>query len=175
MVTKEIKKLLSNSKGGIFVYLTIVIIVFIGISALALDFSNIYIKSKKIKYAVNRAVKASTLSILKGEDLANGVFLIDEVEARDSFELILAHNIGLDENSLEPLEKSLVYEAPNIVEFVTANNTPTTYYSPTLGRTFNIENPSVIAVLEFKIRGILLKKTLRVAKLSSSQLTSIYD
>jgi hypothetical protein len=174
MVTKEIKKNFSNSKGGIFIYLIIVIVVFLGLSALVLDFSNVYIKSAKIKYAVNRAVKASTIQVLEGEELANGNFLIDEVVAQDTFERILAHNLGLDENTLEPLEKSLLTEKPTIKEFVVENNTPTIYNSPTLGRAYPIDNPSVIAVLEFKIRGVLIKKTLRISKLSSSQLTSIY-
>lgn len=173
-VTKEMQKTLSNSKGGIFIYLIIIIIIFLGLSAIVMDFSNIYIKSKKIKYAVNRSVKASTLCILEGEELANGMFKIDDTVAQEVFETILAHNLGLDENTLEPLNKSLLDEKPVIKEFVVENNTPTIYNSPTLGRSYTIDNPSVIAVLNFKIRGVLLKKTLRISKLSSSQLTSIY-
>ena len=175
MVTKEIKKTLTNTKGGTFIYLIVVIIVFLGLSALALDFSNVYIKAKKIEYAVNRSVKAGTLQILEGEELANGRFLIDETAARDAFEKILAHNLGLNEYTLEPLGKSLLCERPIIREFTVENNTPTVYHSSTLGRAYQIENPSVVAVLEFKIRGVLIKKTLRIAELSSSQLTSIHD
>lgn len=62
-----------------------------------------------------------------------------------------------------------------IKEFSVENNTPTDYYSSTLNRKIHIEKPSVIAVIEFEIKGIFVKKTIIVSKLSSSQLTSVYD
>src|SRR6056297_3966110 len=98
-----------------------VIMVFIAISGLVMDFSNIYIKSNKVKQAVNRSAKASTIEILEGEDLANGVFYIDEGRANDTFNTILAHNLGLDDVTLEPLEKSILEEKPNILEFEAVN------------------------------------------------------
>lgn len=174
MVTKEIKEILSNSKGNIFIYLMVVIIVFISVSALVMDFANLYNQSKKIKHAVNRSVKASTLQIQVGEKLANGDFIIDPVMAREAFESILAKNLGLDENTLEPLEKSVVDAKPNIIEFHVENNTPTTYTSSTLGVNYPLEHPSVIAVLEVRLRGVFIRRNIRVGKLSSSQLTSIY-
>jgi len=175
MVMESIRRTLSNKKGSTYVYLIIIIVIFLGISALVLDFSNVYIKAKKIKHAVNRSVKASTLQIQTGDSLADGIFLIDETKAEEAFEQILAHNLGLNPASLEPLSKSLVYEKPTIREFHVENTFPANYYSPTLNNTFQLENPSVVAVLEFEIRGVLIRRTLRVSKLSSSQLISVYD
>jgi hypothetical protein len=171
----RIKKILSSKDGNIFIYFILVIMVFIAISGLVMDFSNVYIKSNKVKQAVNRSAKASTIEILEGEDLANGVFYIDEARANNTFRNILAHNLGLNDTTLEPLEKSILEEKPNILEFEAVNATPTTYYSPTLERNFDIENPSIVAVIEFKVRGVFIKKTLRISKLSASQLTSVYD
>lgn len=171
----EIKKILLNEKGNILIYFILVILIFIAISGLVMDFANVYIKSSKVKEAVNRSVKAGTLEILEGENLANGLFYIDEDRADDTFKTILAHNLGLNEINLDPLEKSVLEERPTILEFEVINTTPSNYYSPTLERNFGIENPSIVTVLEFRVRGVFIKKTLRVSKLSSSQLTSVYD
>ena len=132
-------------------------------SALVLDFSNLYIKSKKIKSAINRAVNASTFQIKEGEELANGEFKIDEDEAETVFKETLAKNLGLDANTLEPLGKRLLPSPPIIKEFEVENDTPTTYNSPTLGMAYQIDRPSVIAVLEFQIKGVFIQRTLRVA------------
>lgn len=175
MVIKETQKILKNKKGGIFIWLMIIIMAFVGVSALVLDFFNLYIQSKQIKYAINRSVKAGALAIAKGDPLANGNFLIDDVEAIDNFNMILAHNLGLDEYTLEPLSRSIVYEKPVIRELEVINATPTVYNSPTLGKNFSLDKPTVVAVLEIKIKGLFLQKTIRVAKLSSSQLETIYD
>jgi len=175
MVIKEIQKIIKSKKGGIFIWLMIIILAFVGISALVLDFFNLYIQSKQIKYAINRSVKAGALAIAKGEPLADGIFLIDETKAINNFNIILAHNLGLDEYTLEPLPRSIAYEKPIIRELEIINTTPTVYTSPTLSKDFSIEKPTVAAVLEVKIKGLFLQKTIRVAKLSSSQLGTIYD
>ncbi|KXG73724.1 hypothetical protein [Thermotalea metallivorans] len=171
---EEIKKNLSNQKGGAIIWLMIVIIAFVAVSALVLDFTNLYIKAKQVKLSLNRSVKAGSLAILEGEQLANGNFLIDTGRAENNFRKILAHNLGLNESTLEPLAKSVLSEKLIIKEFAVENNTPAIYYSGTLKRNFNIENPSVIAVVEVKIRGVFLQKKMRLSKLSSSQLISIY-
>ena len=170
----KIRETLKNKEGNMFLFLMMCIVLFIGVSGLILDFFNLHVKSTKIKHAMNFAVKASSLQILEGEELADGVFLIDPFKAKEAFDTILAKNIGLNEYTFEPLEKSLVYERPNIREFHVENTFPINYYSSTLNNTFPIENPTTIAVIEFKVRGILLKRTIRVSKLSSSQLTSVY-
>jgi hypothetical protein len=175
MVIKEIKECLSNRRGNIFIYLIIAILIIVSMSALVLDFSNLYIKSKKIKSAINRAVNASTYQILEGEELASGDFKIDAAEAQEIFEDILAKNLGLNTDTLEPTAKSLLVSPPTIMEFEVENDTPTTYNSPTLGMAYQIDNPSVVVVLDFEIEGIFINRTIRVAKLSSSQLTTVYD
>jgi len=165
MVMKDIRKILSDEKGGAMIWFMIMTIAFVSVSALVMDFGNLYIKSKQIKQAINRSVKAGSLAILEGNDLANGNFIIDDTQAEDNFRLILAHNLGLDETTLEPLPKSVLSQAPNIREFSVENSTPITYTSNTLGRDFEIEKPSVIAVVEVKIRGIFIQRTIRVVKL----------
>lgn len=174
MVNKTFQ-IIKSKNGNAFIYLIIFIFLFVSLTALALDFSNLLIKSKKVKNAMNNAVKAGSLQIQEGEELSEGIFLIDEVRAEEAFYKILAHNIGLDEYTLEPLERSLVYEKPIIREFYCENVVPSNYYSPTLNGTFPLEHPTTIAVIEFKVRGLLLKKTIKVGKLSSSQLKSIYS
>lgn len=185
-IVEKVKEILKNEKGNVFIYFIILIFILIGVTALVLDISNLYVKSKKIKHAVNRAVNAGALQILEGEtlldgtfipseELADGIFKIDETKAAIAFQTILAHNVGLDENTLEPLEKSLVYEKPVIKELVVENDTPKVYTSLAIGKSYELENPNIVAVLDFKIRGVFLKNTIRVFKLSSSQLTTIYD
>ena len=140
-----------------------------------LELSTLYIKTKKVKEALNRSVKAGSLAVIENDNLAEGNFLINETQAQKNFKITLADNLGLDRNTLEPLQKSLVTQKPVIKEFTVKNNTPTVYHSTTLNRDFNIENPSVIAVIQFEIRGIFVKETIITYKLSSSQLTSVYD
>lgn len=170
-----ISKYLNNKRGNMFVYLILMIFIFIVVISLVFDFTNVGIKSKKIKYGLNNSVKAAALQIQEGEELSEGKFLIDETLSEEAFKKILAHNLGLDENSLEPLKKSLVYEKPIIKEFHVENNTPTEYYSTTLNRNIKIEHPTVIAVIEFKVKGSMIKRTIQVAKLSSGQLKSVYE
>lgn len=166
---------IKNRRGDAFIFLIVLIFFFVGIVSLLFDFTNLNVKSKKIKYALNNSVKAGALQIKEGEELSEGKFLIDETLAEEQFKKFLAHNIGLDEVTLEPLKKSLVYEKPVIREFHVENNTPTEYYSSTLKRNIKIDHPSVIAIIEFKVRGAMIKKTIIESKMSSGQLKSIYD
>lgn len=172
-----IKKTLLSDKGNVFIWLIIIIVIFSGISALVFDFGNIYLKAKKVKNAINKSVKAGTLAVEKGEDLANGNFIINTDRANANFKQILANNLGVNELSLEPKEggRSLLSEPPVIKELVVINTVPTTYNSPTMGMPYSIKKPSVLAVVEVQIKGLFIKKTLTIGKLSSAQLTSIYD
>lgn len=170
-----VKKLKNNKGSSSVIWIIAITLIFISVTGLMLELNTLYTKSKKIKESVNRAVKAGSLAVQENSNLANGIFLIDETTAQNNFYQILAHNIGLDEVTLAPLSKSLVTQKPNIKEFQVINTTPTVYNSTTLSKNFNIENPSVIAVIEFKIKGIMSEKTITVYKLSSSQLTSVYD
>lgn len=173
MVNKAIKIL--NNKGNSLIWIIIVITIFVSVTGIVLELSTLYIKSNKIKESLNRAVKAGTLAEKENQNFAEGEFLIDKKQALQNFKMTLAHNLGLNESTLEPLQKSLINKKPIIKEFSVENNTPTDYYSSTLNRKINIDNPSVIAVIEFEIKGIFVKKTIIITKLSSSQLTSVYD
>lgn len=168
-------KFLNNKKGNAFIWLIILIFVFIGISSLVIDYGNLYTKTKKIKYTMNRAVKAAALQVKDGEDLANGNFKIDEDTAKEAFFIILADDLGLDRTTLEPLSNSILSEKPIVKELEVINDTPIDYTSPNINQTYNMENPSVIAVLEFNVKSVFLSKNVVVDKLSSSQLTSEYD
>lgn len=173
---QRINEMLKQKKGGVFIFLIMSIVVFAPLGALVLDFGNIYLKSKKVKNALNRAVKASVVAVQEGEPLAQGKFLINEEKGEENFYLVLAGNLGLDPDTLEPLPNSLVEEAPNILEFSIHNDDlPKNYYVPAMDTTYEIINPSVIAAVEFKVRGIFLNQTLLIARLSASQLISIYD
>lgn len=205
MVTKEIRKFLNNKRGETFLWLVIFIITFILAAILVLDFSNINTKSKRVKYAVNQAVKASTLALCEGEELAEGIFLIEPNRARYNFYTTLAQNLSLDsyiseptdtedpqtinlltagEVELTPRSNSLIASPLRIRELYLINvhpeitdpvDYPASYYSSTINRSYDVEYPSVIAVIQVEIRGVFLRKLLTVGKMSSSQLTSVYD
>lgn len=168
-----VKKL--NNKGGTFIWLIIFVFVFIGISTLVIDYGNLYVKAKKIKYTMNRAVKAAALQIDGSSELAAGMFKIDEDKAEETFKTILAENLGLDKTTMEPEENSLLYEKPVIKEFKVLNETPESYTSTVMNQTYDIDNPSVVATIEFKIKSTFLITDIQVSKLSSSQLTSVYE
>lgn len=154
----------------------VIAIIFIGISAVLLDSSSIYVNTKKIKSGLNLSVKAAALAIREDEQLAEGKFTIDPVMAEVNFKQILAKNIGLNEITLEPLSTgSLVTEKPDIKEFTVQNITPATYYSPALENSFTIKHPSVLAVIRVKVKGVFSSRVITIYKLSSSQLTSVFD
>jgi len=152
------------------------VVIFLGVGMIVMDQGSLYLNNKKVKEGLNRSVKAATLAIKEDEMLAEGRFKIDEVNAQINFKNILAENLGLDKTTLEPLETgSLVDKKPDVKEFVVENNTPKTYYSTILNHSFELENPSVMAVVQVKVKGVFSSKIITMYKLSSSQLTSIYE
>ncbi|MBP1926728.1 hypothetical protein J2Z76_002598 [Sedimentibacter acidaminivorans] len=170
------KKRYLNNKGNSYIWLIIFVVIFLGVGMLVMDQGSIYLNNKKVKEGLNRSVKAATLAIKEDEMLAEGRFKIDEVNAQINFKNILAENLGLDKTTLEPLETgSLVDKKPDVKEFVVENNTPKTYYSTILNHSFELENPSVMAVVQVKVKGVFSSKIITMYKLSSSQLTSIYE
>ena len=170
-----IRKIRNNSGSTIMIWLIIISLVFVLLSAFFIDFANLYMNNKKVKSSVNLAVKSASLQIKEDTQLASGNFKIDETKAQEAFIKILAHNLNLNEITLEPLENSIIYERPIIKEFEVINNTPDEYSSIILGNTFEVNNPSVFAVIEFKTKTMFINGDIRVDKLSSSQLTSIYE
>lgn len=168
---------LHNKKGDVFIWLVIMIFAFTTISAVVMDFGNVYLKAKKVKFAVSRSVKAGSLAIDKGEQLAEGDFYIKEAQAKNNFREVLADNLGLDEGTLEPLATGSILTKPLIIkeEEVVNALTPTTYTSSTTGRDYQLSKPTFVGVVEVEIRGIFIKKTLTISKLSSSELRSKYD
>lgn len=166
----------NNEKGSINIWFVIIIFIFLGLAVLVIDFGSLYMNNKAVKESLNRAVKAAALAINENEQLAEGIFTIDSVRAEINFKQILAANIGLNEVTLEPIQGgSLVTEKPDLTEFIIENSTPATYYSPALRNTFTFEHPSVMAVIQVKIKGVFSSRNFTLYKLSSSQLTSIYD
>jgi len=165
-----------NNKGGSYIWLMILIIIFIGLTVLLLDNASISMNTKKIKSGLNLSVKAAALAIKEDEQLAKGIFTINSSWAEETFKQILAENIGLNQVTLEPLSTgSLVTEKPKIKEFIVENSVPATYYSPALKNTFAFEHPSILAVIRVKVKGVFSSRIIILYKLSSSQLTSAYD
>jgi len=169
-------KKINNEGGNINIWLIIIVFVFLGVAVLVMDFGSLYMNNKAVKEGLNRAVKAAALAINENEQLAEGAFTIDPNRAEINFKQILAENIGLNEVTLEPLLiGSLVTEKPEIREFIVENSIPATYYSPVLKNTFFFEHPSVLAVIRVKVKGVFSSRIITLYKLSSSQLTSVYD
>ena len=170
-----VKKLKNNSGSTMIIWLIIISLIFILLSAFFIDFANLYTNAKKVKSSVNLAVKAASLQIKEDERLASGKFEIDKDKAYKAFIKILANNLNLDESTLEPLENSILYEKPVIREFEVINNTPMLYNSMILNNIYKVENSSVFVVVEFKIKTIFISGDIIVDKLSSSQLSTIYE
>lgn len=178
LIIKKIIK--SKSGGGTIIYVTFMAIFFIMTAIISLDLSNLYMGNMKVKAAINRSVKASVLQLDTNKDdtdslnfAGKGIFLIDENKAKESFDNIISVNLGLDKDTLEPLERSVLKKKPEILEFVVLNdykNMPYEYYSPTLQSNFLVENPSVFVVLKFQVNSYFLKKEFTFGKLSSAQL-----
>lgn len=170
-------KLLKNKKGDVFVWLIIVIFAFATMSALVMDFGNMYLKAKKVKYAVSRSVKAGSYAILEGEELAQGNFIIKEDKAKENFRKTLADNLGLNEATMEPLDTGSILTKPLIIkeEAIVNSLTNSTYTSITTGHDYQLTNPTFIGVVEVEIKGVFLRKNLVVSKLSTSELRSKYD
>lgn len=170
----KIKKYVDNNRGNSFIWFMVLCIIFLGITVLVLDYGTLHMNAKRIKSGLNLAVKSGTLAIQENEQLAGGYFKIDSTQARKNFNKILAKNLGLNETTMTPLPSgSLVMEKPTIREFVVENTTPKTYYSGSLNQSFKIENPSVLAAIDVKIKGLFTSRKITMYKLSSSQLTSI--
>lgn len=169
------KKSYLNNKGNSYIWLIIFVVIFLGVGMIVMDQGSLYLNNKKVKEGLNRSVKAATLAIKEDEILSEGHFKIDEENAQINFKNILAENLGLDKTTLEPLETgSLVTKKPDVKEFVVENNTPKTYYLTILNHSYTLENPSVMAVVRVKVKGVFSSKTITIYKLSSSQLISIY-
>ncbi len=169
-------KYIKNEKGSINIWFVVIVFVFLGMAVLVIDFGSLYMNNKNVKEGLNRAVKAAALAIQEDEQLAEGIFTIDPAGAVVNFKQILSKNIGLNEITLEPLSTgSLVTERPEIKEFIVENSVPATYYSPALKNAFTFEHPAVLAVIRVKVKGVFSSRTFTLYKLSSSQLTSIYD
>lgn len=167
---------INNENGYTHIWVVVIILVFLMMAALIIDFGSLYMNNKTVKESLNRAVKAAALAIREDEQLAEGIFTIDPIRAEVNFKQILASNVGLNEITLEPLQTgSLVTEKPEIKEFIVQNVTPAIYYSSALENTFNFKHPSVLAVIRVKVKGVFSSRIITLYKLSSSQLTSIYD
>ncbi len=167
---------INNENGNTHIWVVVIILVFLMMAALIIDFGSLYMNNKTVKESLNRAVKAAALAIRENEQLAEGIFTIDPIRAEVNFKQILASNVGLNEITMEPLQTgSLVTEKPEIKEFIVQNATPAIYYSPALENTFNFKHPSVLAVIRVKVKGVFSSKIITLYKLSSSQLTSVYE
>jgi len=172
---------LKSKKGEGTIIISMFIILFIlVISVISLDFASFYEKNMKVKACINRSVKGAALQIdtnindTNNDNLsAKGIFLIDEIKADNSFKHILSENLGLNENTLKPLSKSVLANTPEILEFKVLNdysNMPYEYYSSTLDRNFIVENPSVFVVLKFQVNSHFLKREYTFGKLGSAEL-----
>lgn len=169
-----IEKLKDRKGSTIIIWLIVIALIFTALTAFITDFANLYSNGKKVKSSVNLSVKSACLQINEDVRLANGEFTIDKVKAYEAFIKILAHNLNLDETTLNPLENSILKEKPIVREFEVINIVSSKYESMTLKYEFEVKNPSVFAVIEFKTKTLFLDGNITVDKLSSGQLTTIY-
>ncbi len=213
-----IKDFIRKKDGNFFLWLVIFINVFIVCSVLIFDYSILQIKSKRLKFAVNQATKASVLAVnttsegivnAEGEIsnyLAEGYFLVDPEYAKYNFYQTLCENLSLNNPLNEPsyegdvkggitdilanttidTKENSIYQKIEIEELKLINVhpelsisnpafSPLEYTSNALNKKYEIQYPSVLAVVSTEIKGAFLKKKVTVGKLASSQLKSLYD
>lgn len=174
---------LKNKKGGgSFILFMFISLLSVALIVSSLDIYNFYNINTKVKNSINRSVKGAALQLdtdiqENGENLAaKGIFLINEYKAEETLYDVLSKNLGLKKDTFEPLEKSILKNSPEILEFEVLNDykkMPYEYYSKTLDRNFLVKNPSVFCVLKFEVNSIFLKKEFIYGKLSSAQLINI--
>lgn len=172
---------LNNKRGMMGIpFMLVISITLCTMIFIAADFLTVMNKCYMVKSALNRSIKAAVMCIdtdAKRADgtsyFAEGIFLIDEDKSEQVFKEVLAGNLGLDDTTLSPDIISILQETPQLLEYEVINdylNMPRDYYSPTMHRSYVVENPSVYTVLTFKVKGILLSDNMKIGKLAGAQL-----
>ena len=129
-----------------------------------MDISNFRIAKENINDAIDLSTKAAVLQIDTDPfKISHGIFEIDDVKAKDAFITVMSKNTDLSRADII----SCMYEYKAI-------NTPGSYFNPADGKLYTISNPTFVAPMKFKFKGMLLSKDIVLNNnFGASQLQSI--
>lgn len=161
----NLKTLLRSKKGAISIYvvisLTFLLPMFI---FLTIEFPHLTNNHRRLKNSIDNAASSAILC-LDEDQLSLGRITITESCATTVTKKILAHNYGLNENTLEPLPHSQLLETPRVVVRVVNNPTGTVRVrmpdeSLSDAEKFDdvyVRETSVVIYVEMKFKSIFFK------------------
>ena len=119
---------------------------------------------EEVKNALDIATKAATLQADKDPNkIAQGIFEIDPVASKTTFEQYLSENLSSTKSDL------FVY----VVEYKAINTHTLTYYTnPVTGAKKPIDHPTFVAVMKFNYKGIFTNKSISIDNLSGTRMVS---
>lgn len=180
----QIEKIKSKKGDGLVVIVSVSLLFIVAFLVISLDAYTFYSRNVQIKSSLNLAVKASAMQIdtekadADGNNLAaEGIFVIDEVEAEEALKQIIRQNLMLNED-FSPSESSILKKPLKILEFEVLNdfeNMPYEHASPTLGQDYLISHPGVFVVCSFEVQSYFMQKEVTFAKLSAAELINIAE
>ncbi|MCT4662829.1 MAG: hypothetical protein N4A40_13280 [Tissierellales bacterium] len=159
-----------NKRGSLNLQLMIVIPFIILCFVVVYQFTMTRSTVNKMKNVVNIATNSGAYNVVKGTSLAQGVFLIDEDEAKLDVKNVLIKNFNLN-SDLSP-DNSSYLKTFEIKELKVINSIGN-YHSDVMDRNYDVEHPSIFLVIEVEIKDIFGKKIV-IDSLASSQLKSKY-
>lgn len=138
------------------------VFIFLVFLCLIVDISNYRIAKETIKDSLDLSTKAAALQIDTNPSLiSQGVFQIDDIKAKEAFLDTMSKNLKLSKSDVEAC----------MIEFKTIN-IPGVYLNPADNKEYTISNPTFVAPMKFKFKGIMLNKDIVLSNnFGGSQLT----
>lgn len=123
------------------------VLIFVIMASLIFDMNKFRETKEIIKDAMDLATKAAVLQIdMNRDQIAEGIFLIDNDKACAEFIRVMALNLNCDEQKIR-----------DSMQDYHAINTIGPYTNPLTGKTYQINKPTFVAAIKFKFNGIFIK------------------
>ena len=124
------------------------IFIFLGFLCLVFDIRYYNMTKELFKDSLDLSTKAAVLQIDKDSlKIAQGIFEIEENEAKIAFINMMSLNLKVDKSIVERC--MIDYKAINNVE---------NYLNPADNKIYYFDKPTFVATMKFKYNGLLLKK-----------------
>lgn len=121
--------------------------------SICFDIAKLRETKEVIKDVMDLSTKAAVLQVDTNKDnIADGIFLIDDVKAKQAFIDVMALNLNLD-----PLV------VKNLMVDYHAVNAPGPYTNPLTNITYQIGKPTFVAAIKFSFSGIVIKKDITIS------------
>lgn len=151
------KNPLKDKRGTVTIYVLLTMIVLVPTLLFAsMELPSTLIQHRKLKNTIDNAASSAASRIIENQ-LHFGIIEIDANLAEHTAKRIIAQDYKLDPVTLEPLEDSIVSEAPTI-QIQVINSPPKEGIKLTFPtQELLVENTSVVIYIEMKINGIFFK------------------